>query len=60
MTKSWPALQKIKGERVSARPGITEDSSPPTVKDAYNLRFQGIRGGRVCTSKAHPAPLLFL
>ena len=47
MTKSWPALQKIKGKRVYARPGMTTDSSPPNVKDAHNLRFQGVRGGRV-------------
>ena len=45
MTKSWPALQKIKGKRVYARPGMTTDSSPPNVKDAHNLRFRGVRPG---------------
>ena len=60
MTKSWPAHQKIKGERVSARPGMTEDSAPPTVKDAHNLRFQGIRGGRVCTLVVQPLASSFV
>ena len=60
MTESWPALQKIKGERVSARPGRSVDSSPPTVKDACNLRLQGVRGGRACTSNLNLLPLLFL